>query len=241
MHRLPLLASGKQAKLITFDGLQFLKRMIYEKAPLASRFYPVVAGAMIQIQESQLNVVIPQTMGATVTGNELELMVHRRLMSDDGRGMSQANNDDSSIQFSMLISYSKTNENNLWVNLHSASHSLNNPLTTYKTEQHATLSTSFRPLVNDLDPSLKLVSLKPRDYAGDDLVLRVHNVNHATPKRFQLDQLFPRMALGSLREKSLSLMFGKSDSIFYSLLTLLHCTGTTIQMFITDRQYTTNA
>jgi len=231
--------------LITFDGLQFLKRKVYDRAPLAGHFYPAVAGAMLLVNPqhqqqhqqsiaSQLSVLIPHCMAVTAVDNELEFMIHRRLLSDDGRGMSQANNDDAALQFTMLMSYDSHSEfADVWPNLHAKSHILNNPITIYKSEFSDYLTSSFKPVTFDSISNggasnhgdennkqvtgqtstdsnfVQIISMKPRDYASDDIVIRLHNFDHTMHKQVQLSQLFNRklFQLESVRQKALSLMF----------------------------------
>lgn len=122
-----------QGQLITFDGYTFMKRKVHEEAPKAGQFYPAVAGALYSFPNTFLTVLTEHTMAMTTSPDGLEFMIHRRLGKDDGRGMAQANNDDSEFSFRMLISYGPHDRKGApnWTRIHHTSHALNNPLTTY--------------------------------------------------------------------------------------------------------------
>jgi hypothetical protein len=55
---------------------------------VAGNYYPVTAAAFVQDERAQLAVLTDRAQGATsLRSGELELMVHRRTLVDDGRGV----------------------------------------------------------------------------------------------------------------------------------------------------------
>lgn len=147
-------------------------------------------------------------MAATATSNELELLYHRRLMHDDGRGMSEGNNDETSLSFRMMLAY-ETPRTESWVDIHKISHELNHPLFAFSSTHTEALANKFTPLAGELDTNLQVISLKPKDYASDDVVVRVHNLNHLKPVTFYFAHLFhpESHVIDLIRQKSLNLVF----------------------------------
>jgi hypothetical protein len=111
---------AQNSKLIVYDGMNFVKRVVNEKAPHAGHYFPSTAGAIYTESGSQLTVLTAQTMAVTKDGNAIQFLIHRKLMSDDGRGMSQANNDDSPLYgLRFLMTYQDTKQVFLSSNLFS--------------------------------------------------------------------------------------------------------------------------
>jgi hypothetical protein len=79
------------------NGLEMLSRRVNKRDPgfggllvnevVAGNYYPVNSIISVEDQNAQVVVVTDRTQGGTSRGQgELELMVHRRLLVDDGRG-----------------------------------------------------------------------------------------------------------------------------------------------------------
>lgn len=202
---------GQSGDLYSFDGLKFLKREIHQNAPIAGRFYPSVAGALYKFSESQVTVFTQQSMAFTAYPNEIEFMIHRRLNSDDGRGMSQPNADASEFRFKILLNYKTFKPDEPkginMITIHQKSHSVNNPVTAYVTKNLNFRSQIFSPL-NDIDPRLQIINFQILNYATDDILLRIQNLSPTKTITFKIQDLFdPTFKLTSIREKSLNLIF----------------------------------
>jgi hypothetical protein len=208
-------SKGKKGDVYSFDGMKFMKRFILPQAPLAGRYYPSVAGALYRFPDSSLTVLTEHSMAFSATQDELEFMIHRRLNSDDGRGMSQANADQSTLRFKMLIQLKAFGEKeNTGVNMikvHQRSHSLNNPISTYiaKSQKFKTKISQFQP-IGVLNPKLQIINLQMFNYASDDIVLRIQNLSPTKSTSFKISEIFDpkHFRITSVREKSLSLIFG---------------------------------
>lgn len=145
-------------------------------------------------------------MGVTALKDELEFMIHRRLNQDDGRGMSQANSDASDLTFTIYVSYKETKGVNM-IEIHKKSHSINNPLSLYWIEKDSKkILKEFLPLKEQLD--LQIISLQTKDYSGDDILLRIHNLNPISKVKVDMNQIFNQYEISNIREKSLSLIYG---------------------------------
>ncbi|KAK6797985.1 hypothetical protein RDI58_005687 [Solanum bulbocastanum] len=81
------------------NGRDFLKRVRDYRAnwdlqvtqPVAGNYYPVNLGMYITDNKSELSVLVDRAKGgASIKDGEIELMLHRRLLSDDDRGVDEA-------------------------------------------------------------------------------------------------------------------------------------------------------
>lgn len=88
------------------NGLELMERRrntrrdfpFRQTEPVAGNYYPVTTAAMIRDTKSQLSVHVDATVGgSSLAEGELELMIHRRLLVDDGRGVGEALNETASI------------------------------------------------------------------------------------------------------------------------------------------------
>jgi hypothetical protein len=73
--------------------------------PVACNYYPVNAIAFINDTQSQFTVLTDRSEGgASLSSGTLELMVHRRILADDGRGVGEPLNETQSITPCVLCS-----------------------------------------------------------------------------------------------------------------------------------------
>ncbi len=86
------------------NGREFLERTLNSRPtwdldiqePVAGNFYPLTAAMFIRDEEkgAQLAVLTDRAQaGASLRDGEMELMVHRRILVDDRRGVSEALNE----------------------------------------------------------------------------------------------------------------------------------------------------
>ena len=101
--------------------------------------------------------------GASLTEGEAEIMVHRRLLRDDDRGVGQALDDfhETSPRF-FVLSANPTNSSTLHRRLANV---IQYPLQTFyiQSSNNASLPPPFRPLQQDLPYNIRMISLKQRD------------------------------------------------------------------------------
>jgi alpha-mannosidase II len=202
--------SGDKSKLIVYDGLNFVKRVVHKEAPHAGHYYPSPAGAIYMDSTSQLTVLTAQTMAVTKDRNALQFMIHRRLQRDDGRGMSQANNDDSPLYgLRFMITYQDVKQSSRFVDLARQSIDINRPISLSFGKSGNSVE-SVSPVTNSKD-DLEIISFQSRDLHSDDIVLRVRNLNPSKVQQYHPNNAF-RGTLESIRAKSLSLAFDVPNS-----------------------------
>jgi alpha-mannosidase II len=194
-----------QSKLIVYDGINFVKRVVSDKAPHAGHYFPSTAGAIITDKKSQLTVLTAQTMGVTKVENAIQFMIHRRLQQDDGRGMAQANNDESALKgVRFLLSYQDTKQSTRFVHLARSSIDINRPISVSTMAVSKTIEL-VEP-VSNLDEDLEIISFQSRELYSDDVVLRIRNMNPSKAQVYHPGRTF-HGELESIRGKSLSLAF----------------------------------
>ncbi|XP_078151977.1 alpha-mannosidase-like isoform X2 [Carex rostrata] len=81
------------------NGRDFLKRVrdyredwdLQVTQPIAGNYYPVNLGIYIVDEKHELSVLVDRAIGASsIEDGQIELMVHRRILHDDGRGVGEA-------------------------------------------------------------------------------------------------------------------------------------------------------
>ncbi|POM62482.1 Lysosomal alpha-mannosidase [Phytophthora palmivora] len=91
------------------NGLEFMKRVRNHRdswnltlhdnqEAVAANYFPITTGAYIKDSKRQLNVVTDRAQGAASLANgQLEVMVHRRLLADDSKGVAENLNETESV------------------------------------------------------------------------------------------------------------------------------------------------
>ncbi|KOM28079.1 hypothetical protein LR48_Vigan499s002300 [Vigna angularis] len=81
------------------NGRDFLKRVrdyredwsLQVNEPVAGNYYPLNLGIYIKDNKSELSILVDRaTGGGSIKDGQVELMLHRRLLSDDGKGVAEA-------------------------------------------------------------------------------------------------------------------------------------------------------
>ncbi|KAH1115016.1 hypothetical protein J1N35_008394 [Gossypium stocksii] len=104
-----ILTHMKTSKTFYTDssGRDFLERIQnYRKdwnldvnQPVAGNYYPINLGMYVKDDDKELSVLVDRSVGgASIKDGELELMLHRRLLHDDGRGVAEALNETVCVQ-----------------------------------------------------------------------------------------------------------------------------------------------
>ncbi|XP_017776581.1 PREDICTED: alpha-mannosidase 2 [Nicrophorus vespilloides] len=72
------------------NGYQVLRRKRFKKLPLQANYYPIPTGAYIEDSDTRLTLLTGSPGGgASLRSGEIEVMLDRRLMQDDNRGLGQ--------------------------------------------------------------------------------------------------------------------------------------------------------
>lgn len=84
------------------NGRDFIKRIrdyrsdwdLQVNEPVAGNYYPINLGTYLQDDMNELSILVDRSVGgSSVLDGQIELMLHRRLLKDDGRGVAEALNE----------------------------------------------------------------------------------------------------------------------------------------------------
>lgn len=195
------------------NGFQTMRRETYSKIPLQGNYYPMPSSAFLQCPGGRrFSIHSRQALGvASLNKGELEIMLDRRLIHDDGRGLGQGimDNRPSRVVFQLLvernISASMPAVSDLSSKVPSLlSHLVNaqlnypvhaffdtpQPFTSMKaTTQSNMVGSNFSPLRADLPCDLHMVSMKllrpaqpsPDEDLSHGVLFHRRGVDHSYP------------------------------------------------------------
>ncbi|KAL9652227.1 hypothetical protein ABK040_011887 [Willaertia magna] len=202
--------------MLVYDGFNFVKRTVHQSAPQSGRFYPSTNGAILKTTDgssssSQLTVLTDHSMAVTTRdNNNLEFMIHRRLMRDDGRGMSEANNDFSALKFRTSISYTLGTKNEDFVNIHLKSFLINRQLISYLV--HGNVKGVFTGFNNNFPKYIEMITLQARGISSDEIGLRLQNLHPSKEMEIDLTKLFSEgVEISDIRERSLNYIYDRKE------------------------------
>ncbi|KAL5724488.1 alpha-mannosidase [Ranunculus cassubicifolius] len=84
------------------NGRDFIKRIrdhrsdwdLQVKQPIAGNYYPINLGMYVEDNGTELSVMVDRSMGgSSIADGQVELMLHRRLLYDDGKGVAEPINE----------------------------------------------------------------------------------------------------------------------------------------------------
>jgi len=157
------------------NGFQMIKRKRYAKLPIQANFYPLPSMGYIQDEKTRLSLISGQPLGGTsAASGQLEVMLDRRLLQDDNRGLFQGVQDNKVTphHFTLLLerqipgSKAEADSPASYPSLlgHAVRHSLNNPLfrLVYMPEHYQghTLKNTYKPVDKDLPCDIHVVNLR---------------------------------------------------------------------------------
>ncbi|CAN1153296.1 Alpha-mannosidase 2 [Linum perenne] len=179
------------------NGFQMSRRETYDKIPLQGNYYPMPSLAFIQGSNGhRFSVNSRQSLGvASLKDGWLEIMLDRRLLRDDGRGLGQGVTDNRpmNVVFHLLFETNISSASNPVSNpvplspsllSHRIGAHLNYPLFAFISKEHEELSLqtygrSFSPLATSLPCDLHIVNFKvarpalfSRELVGDPRFVR---------------------------------------------------------------------
>lgn len=165
-----------------------------------TQYYPSISIAMLRhiSQDLQFTVISSQSMGTTsyVDGG-LELMLHRHLSQDDGRGLGEGVRDHNVVTIQQWLMLGHTED----AELHRRRLSLQQdhpltPVTITKAPETFVWSdhfvNSYTPLSASLPANVHLLSLKARDAVSSEVVLRLIHIAEGTEAIAAPTEVLPR-------------------------------------------------
>jgi len=207
-------SQGQEMQQRQFNFRPTWKLQVHE--PAAGNYYPMNVAAFIKDTEQnlQFTLLTDRSRGCgSLADGQIETMLQRRLLADDGRGVGEPLNETETIRtLEWLIVDSPEMSSRQQRRLQFA---LNNPPTlafanaVSSSDWIANYTTTFAPLTQQLPPNIHMLTLKTLE---DGLVLlRLHHVfgvnedhDYSKPVTLQLDQIFTNLTLISATEMSLT-------------------------------------
>uniref|UniRef100_A0A8C8BG03 mannosyl-oligosaccharide 1,3-1,6-alpha-mannosidase n=1 Tax=Otus sunia TaxID=257818 RepID=A0A8C8BG03_9STRI len=217
------------------NGFQIQPRRYQRKLPLQANFYPMPAMAYIQDAQSRLTLHTAQALGVSSLGSgQLEVILDRRLMQDDNRGLGQGLKDNKRTcnRFRLLLERRTTEQEapgfpsllSHITSMHLNAEALVMPVAQEKPALPALRS--FMPLSTTLPCDFHILNLRMLQAEDDslpsaeaalilhrkgfDCSLEAKNLgfNCTTSQgKLALGSLFQGLELGSLQPTSLTLMY----------------------------------
>ncbi|XP_065878409.1 alpha-mannosidase isoform X2 [Euphorbia lathyris] len=221
------------------NGRDFLKRIRDHRAdwnlsvnqPQAGNYYPLNLGMYVADKKSELSVLVDRAVGgASITDGQVELMLHRRMIYDDGRGVGEPLDesvcvDDKceglTVRGKYYVSIDKLGSGSSW--RRTTGQEIYSPLLLAFTHEKAeSWKTSYATKGTAMDPgyslplNVALITLQELD-DGSVLVRLAHlyegdeDATHSKLAKVELKEMFPGKAIKDAKEMSLSANQEKSE------------------------------
>lgn len=221
------------------NGRDFLKRVrdyredwsLQVNQPVAGNYYPLNLGIYTTDSKSEFSVLVDRaTGGSSIQDGEVELMLHRRLLDDDGRGVGEALDetqcagntcDGLTVRGNYYVSINKIGAGSRW--RRTAGQEIYAPILlafTNENEKAWTATRLTKATMMDADYSLPLnVALITLQVLDDGSVLfrlahlyeAMEDVEYSTLAKVELKKMFAGKTIKGFKEMSLSANQEKSQ------------------------------
>lgn len=221
------------------NGRDFLRRVrdyrtdwdLQVTQPAAGNYYPVNLGMYITDNKSELSVLVDRaTGGASIKDGEIELMLHRRLIHDDARGVDEALDETVCVETkcegltvrgNYYLGIHKYGDGSRW--RRTTGQEIYSPLVLafgHENQEewkasHITNATIMNPNYS-LPPNVALITLQELDN-GNVLIRLAHlyeageDADYSTITKVQLKEMFAGKRIKTIKETSLSANQGKNE------------------------------
>ncbi|KAL0464041.1 UNVERIFIED_CONTAM: Alpha-mannosidase [Sesamum latifolium] len=213
------------------NGRDFLERIRDYRAdwdlqinqPIAGNYYPINLGTYIKDKNTELSVLVDRSVGgSSITDGEVEIMLHRRLLHDDGRGVDEALNEkvrvrDScsglTVQGKYYLRLDPLGEGSKW--RRSFGQEIYSPFLLAFTEQDDKWTNFPRPTFSAMDPSYTLPDnvaiITLQELEDGTVLLRLAHLYEVGEDKdlsvtatVELKRVFPNKKINKVKETSLS-------------------------------------
>nr|GMC73704.1 probable alpha-mannosidase At5g13980 [Ipomoea batatas] len=214
------------------NGRDFLERIrnyrtdwdLQVNQPVAGNYYPINLGTYIKDSNTELSILVDRSVGgSSLVDGQLELMLHRRLLHDDGRGVDEALNETVcvtdkcaglTVQGKYYVRIDPLGEGAKW--RRSFGQEIYSPFLLAFAEQEINEGTKFQiPTFTGIDPSYSLpdnVAIITLQELEDKSVLvrlaHLYEVDEdkdlSTVTNVELKKLFPGRKIKKVNEMSIS-------------------------------------
>lgn len=223
----------------THNGAEFIKRPLRnspECPKLASSFFPTIMGARLLSTQSRLTFYSSHsTAGSSPEVGVVEFLVHRNLLQDDGRGLSQPNQDGSRIRVNFFLLFETKEDGIDPLKLRRMLVDLNHP-TQFMTGEYISKNIDPEKSIvcesslkcqssmleeNSVGDNVHLVTLQVNSGMSDDVHMIFQNLEKKSFKKVDVDDFisFSRsgVSLDALRESTLTGHYGNLFLFLFNL------------------------
>jgi len=164
-------------------NFEFLKRTKkYETMePIASSFYPVTAQFFVEISGREcIAVTTSHSIGVRKGDKFVELLLARRLLVDDFRGVTEPLDDDQPVKGQLWFSKftGSCNEYHNFIEMKKLEKEMRNPVTQIWVDNNLSLQAGKNFMKSDLPESFHLLSLYKDSYRKDMVIIRIENLSN---------------------------------------------------------------
>jgi len=187
--------------------------------PVAGNYYPMNAAALLRSDSlnAQITIVNDRSQGCgSVADGQIEVMLHRRLLHDDYRGVGEPLNETEAVRTVHRVTFGASNEGGR--NLRTMAYHINNPPTLFFASSFngdanawfTSYEATYEPLTASLPPNVHVLNLRTLSESGEVLVRLQHiyatdeDSSLSRPAQVNLATLFKNLKLVSIKEMSLS-------------------------------------
>ena len=160
------------------NGLETQRRIrsskVNVKASVAGNYYPVNSAIYIEKSKGERVTLMNDRSqgGSSIQDGSIELMIHRRVLEDDSRGVQEALNDDRPVRVKhwLFFSNSSVKQRSLQYDLDTQ------PLVYYSLIDQLPQTQKLSPTLQNYTVTADLIKLYIRLYSEDELLVRLHNL-----------------------------------------------------------------
>ncbi|KAK2974185.1 hypothetical protein RJ640_021476 [Escallonia rubra] len=203
------------------NGRDFLERIRDYRAdwdlevnqPVAGNYYPVNLGIYMKDNSTELSILVDRSVGgSSIADGQLELMLHRRLLQDDNKGVNEALNE--KIQGKYYVRIDPLGEGAKW--RRSFGQEIYSPFLLAFTEQDGDKQINFQgPSFSGMEPSYKLPDnialITIQELKDGKVLLRLAHLYEIAEDKdlssmasVELKKLFHKRKINKVTEMSLS-------------------------------------
>ncbi|XP_034916190.1 alpha-mannosidase At3g26720 isoform X1 [Populus alba] len=221
------------------NGRDFIKRVrdsrtdweLQVNQPIAGNYYPVNLGIYIQDNSTELSLLVDRSVGgSSLVDGQIELMLHRRLLHDDARGVGEVLNETVcvldrceglTIQGKFFLRIDQLGEGAKW--RRTFGQEIYSPVLLAFTEQDGSTEMNFPlPTFSGIDPSYSLPNnvavITLQELENGKVLLRLAHLyetgedkDYSVMASVELKMLFPKKKIVEVTELSLSANQERAD------------------------------
>ena len=192
---------------------------------LAGNYYPVVSRAYLRDNSANLQFTVLTSHshgGSSLTEGELEIMLHRRLLISDRRGVGQALNDThQTTPVLWLLNSDPVHSAKLHRYLANVLQYPLQPFFQIQTNEHPIEIPQFSGLLQDFPLNLRMISLKQRFATQSTIIMRLMNIFevdehpvYSKPVTINLYDIFSKnFTISNIEERTLTTIMPASDNV----------------------------